>query len=574
VSASTQDGEPTVDGPPAAVTDPSADTTTTESPSSPPLDVDPEATLAESGPPGVDARETLLDVPKEALGRVRSQVAVAVTVPAQSEAPTQRPPDGKRSLFAGLLAEAKEAQPPRDEARGEDEAAGGRPPSRDELEARYSRASRPPDERAAQHTLGIEGRGRPKSVAPPARSSIAPPPRSSAPPPRGSVPPPSASGRYLGPYKVLGELGSGGMAVVHKAVQPSLDRLVAIKELRPEMSSDKQILARFEREATSLATLQHGNIVHIYDFVRDFDSAYIVMEYVEGIDLFDVLAEVDRLPADVAAVIALQLAHALEYAHYRGIIHRDVKPSNVLVSKIGEVKIMDFGIARDPGRADITQVGMALGTPAYMAPEQIRGDRIDFRADLFSFGICLYEMLTGEKPWADDGGQTVARRILVEDPVPVRRYLPDVPVALETIIGRCLHKSPDRRYSSTFELRRALEQFVAREVALDARQRVVVFLRNRRLISDGEASGAVEAKVLDDPQLRRLDLNLPPVSPERMLRRVFVACVIALAGVCIAGLVGAIIPYGRRLAEGPQPLAPAVAPIAPAGSGPPAPATP
>ena len=162
--------------------------------------------------------------------------------------------------------------------------------------------------------------------------------------------PSSSSELKLGAYRVIGELGSGGMAVIYKAVQTAVDRMVAIKELRPELISDKEVMARFEREATSMASLQHGNIVQIYDFVHDFDSAYIVMEYVEGIDLFDVLAHCQKVPLDVVAILGLKVASALEYAHYRGIIHRDIKPSNFLMSNVGEIKLLDFGIARDPGR--------------------------------------------------------------------------------------------------------------------------------------------------------------------------------------------------------------------------------
>jgi len=366
--------------------------------------------------------------------------------------------------------------------------------------------------------------------------------------PRSELPHPSpaedksvleSASRQLGAYRILGELGSGGMAVVYKAVQPALDRMVAIKELRHEYVSDRQIMARFEREATSLATLQHGNIVHIYDFIADGGGAYIVMEFVEGIDLFDLLHQTGRLAPDVAAVIAFQLAEGLAYAHYRGIIHRDVKPSNLLISKMGEVKIMDFGIARDPGRSDLTQVGMALGTPAYMAPEQIRGDKIDFRADIFAFGIVLYEMTTGKKPWGDDDGTAVARKILYEEFTPPTVYVPDLPVELVQIISTCLAKDPEKRFASAYHLRRALGDYLSRELAIDHRQRVVVFLRNRGIITEGEASSFVHGQVLYDGVLRRKDLGLRAVSSAELTRPLIFAhglAVLALFGLLAFGL--------------------------------------
>jgi eukaryotic-like serine/threonine-protein kinase len=364
---------------------------------------------------------------------------------------------------------------------------------------------------------------------------------------RPKKPQPAASdksaGRTLGAYRILGELGSGGMAIVYKALQPALDRLVAIKELRPEYVGDKQIIARFEREATSLGALQHGNIVHIYDFIRDVEGAYIVMEYVEGIDLFDLLHKVGRLPPEIAAIVALQLAEGLEYAHYHSIIHRDVKPSNLLVSKFGEVKIMDFGIARDPGRADLTQVGMSLGTPAYMSPEQIRGDKIDSRADLFAVGIVLYEMLTGKKPWGEDEGTSIARKVLYQDMRSPLEYVPDLPPALVRIMQLCLHKRPEDRYATTHQLRRELEAYVGEAVRIDPRQRLVVFLRNRGILSEGEASGFVTSSVLVDGVLRRRDLGLPSIPPESLLRPVAAANLAALIMIVAAAVIALLSPF-------------------------------
>ncbi len=365
----------------------------------------------------------------------------------------------------------------------------------------------------------------------------------------------SLEGPTLGSYRILSELGSGGMAVVYKAVQPALDRLVAIKELRAEFAHDAQIRARFEREATSLAAIQHGNIVHVYDYLEDDESAYIVMEYVDGTDLFDLLGETGALPPDVATVVGLQLAEALEYAHYRGIVHRDIKPSNVLISRTGEVKVMDFGIARDAERVDLTQVGMSLGTPAYMSPEQIAGDRIDFRADIFCFGIVFYEMLTGKKPWGEDeNGRTVTRRVLYEPPISPRVHNPQFLPELEAIIDRCLKKDPSDRFRSTHELRREIQKFVAREVSIDSRQRLVAFLKNRGVLSDGEASSLVDKSILQDPVYRRRDLGLASPPAVGLLRPIVYAGAAALLLVALAGVIGATTGFGERLPPTPPPV--------------------
>ena len=184
----------------------------------------------------------------------------------------------------------------------------------------------------------------------------------------------------IGNYRVLNEVGAGGMAVVYKAIQEPLGRLVAIKALKSSIAMDSQFAMRFEREAHFMASLQHENILHVVDFVKDGNSMYIVMEYVQGIDLYDLLELSPVLPAEEAAIIALQVARALDYAHFRGIIHRDIKPANIMLSKQGEVKLMDFGIARDDKLSDLTETGTGLGTPSYMSPEQILGDKLDFLA--------------------------------------------------------------------------------------------------------------------------------------------------------------------------------------------------
>ncbi|MBC7794086.1 MAG: serine/threonine protein kinase [Clostridia bacterium] len=306
----------------------------------------------------------------------------------------------------------------------------------------------------------------------------------------------TTEGKKIGPYNVLSEIGSGGMAVVYKAEQPSLDRLVAIKELRKELALDLSLVTRFEREAKSVASLTHQNIVHIYDFLTRANSMFIVMEFVEGIDVFELINRVGRLPPEIASIIALQAARALEYAHYRGVVHRDFKPSNLMVTKQGEVKLMDFGIARDLKYDDLTRAGTSIGTPAYMSPEQIMGERVDFRSDIFSFGIVLYQMLTGRKPFTEDDSKSVMQRILNEPYVRPRKLFPDIPWRLSRIVKKCLFKDPRKRFETTESLRRELESYVAQTVRINYAGRLVVFLRNRDLISEGEASTYVREEEL------------------------------------------------------------------------------
>ncbi|HVZ35870.1 MAG TPA: serine/threonine-protein kinase, partial [Polyangiaceae bacterium] len=231
----------------------------------------------------------------------------------------------------------------------------------------------------------------------------------------------------IGNCRILEEIGSGGMATIYRAVQEPLGRTVAIKALKPSIAVDSQFARRFEREAHFMASLQHENILHVYDFLKQDGSMFIVMEYVKGIDLFDLLEKRRMLPVDVAAIIALAVARALDYAHFRGIVHRDVKPANIIISRQGEVKLMDFGIARDDSQGDLTETGTGLGTPSYMSPEQILGDKLDFRSDQFSLGIVLYQMLTGKKPFVEDESHTVMQKIRLDRYVSPRRLNPLVP---------------------------------------------------------------------------------------------------------------------------------------------------
>jgi len=261
-------------------------------------------------------------------------------------------------------------------------------------------------------------------------------------------------------YQVLGEIGSGGMATVSKAIQRSLDRPVAIKELKKAYHADDQIVRRFERESRVAASLQHENIVHIYDYWKKPDYC-IVMEFVDGTDLAEILEKTGPLPVDVGVMIALQACSALDYAHMRGLIHRDIKPSNIMVKRNGEVKLMDFGIAHTRHLDALTVPGTLIGTPAYMSPEQILGQPLDARSDIFSFGIVLYEMLTGVKPFTDEETRAVTAKIIKEGFTAPRRVNSAIPCGVQRIIKKCLKKKPTRRYASMMDLEKKLGKRLA-----------------------------------------------------------------------------------------------------------------
>ncbi len=292
----------------------------------------------------------------------------------------------------------------------------------------------------------------------------------------------------IGNCRIVEEVASGGMAVVYRAVQDPLGRTVAIKALKSSAAAEEHVVTRFEREAKSLANLQHENIIHVYDFHRERGALFIVMEYVQGIDLYDLLEKCGRLPYDVAAIIGMQVGRALDYVHYRSIVHRDIKPANVMLSRSGGVKVMDFGIARDQSYGgDLTEAGTGIGTPAYMSPEQVLGDKLDARSDIFSLGVVLYQMVTGKKPFVEDEKRSAMHKIRLEKHISVRKLNPDIPRELERIIDRCLEKQPRDRWRSAQHMVLALERFLTRHVEMNHHARLVLFLRANGVITELEA---------------------------------------------------------------------------------------
>ncbi len=263
----------------------------------------------------------------------------------------------------------------------------------------------------------------------------------------------------IGRYKVLSLIGEGAMAEVYKAYDPRIDRTVALKILKRERCLDKEYVDRFLREAKAAGALSHPSIVTVYDVGQIEERPYIMMELLEGQTLETALTEQSRFPLPKIISITLQLAEALDYAHGRGVVHRDIKPSNIiLLPDRDRVKIADFGIARiaETEIAQRTQMGMVLGTPRYMSPEQVRGQQVDGRSDLFSVGVVLYQLLAGDLPFPGKTLTTLLMEIAEKDPVPLAKMAPDVPPGLQHVVNKLLAKMPARRFQSGAELARAL----------------------------------------------------------------------------------------------------------------------
>jgi serine/threonine protein kinase len=267
----------------------------------------------------------------------------------------------------------------------------------------------------------------------------------------------------LGRYELLEELGRGAMGVVYKARDPQIDRQVAVKVLATAPGLDpgeaQQHRERFQREARAAGRLTHPNIVTIHDVGEDQGRVFLVMEFVEGQTLDRILRTRRPLPLDEVLTIGEQVASALDYAHRHGIIHRDVKPANILLTREWVVKVTDFGIARITG-AETTQAGQTFGTPSYMSPEQVQGLTLDGRSDIFSMGTVLYEVLSGERAFPGETLSTIIYRIVHEDPIPLRRLNPTFPAALETCLQKALAKDPAARYALAIDVARDLRRAV------------------------------------------------------------------------------------------------------------------
>lgn len=260
-------------------------------------------------------------------------------------------------------------------------------------------------------------------------------------------------------YRLLEKIGEGGAAEVFRAIDVRLDRTVAIKLLRPQFVVDQQSRARFVNEAKAAAGLSHPNIVDVYDFGDAPEGGmFIAMQYVEGENLKDLLQQRGRLNPAEAISIAQQVCHALSAAHDRGVIHRDVKPQNILLDRAGSVKLTDFGVAKALSGPQLTQSGMTFGTAAYLSPEQATGQPVGPPSDLYALGCVMYEMLAGQPPFSGDNPAIVAYKQVWEQPRPLHDMVPEVPPSLEGVVMRLLNKDPNKRYPSAGTLAAELER--------------------------------------------------------------------------------------------------------------------
>jgi eukaryotic-like serine/threonine-protein kinase len=259
-------------------------------------------------------------------------------------------------------------------------------------------------------------------------------------------------------YELKQLIGSGGMADVYMATDTLLGRTVAVKILHPQYAKDQVFVARFRQEAQAAANLNQVNIVNVYDWGIEDSTYYLVMEYVEGRDLKDIILQGGQLLPERAVEIAMSICLALEAAHAQGIVHRDIKPQNVIVTYDNKIKVMDFGIARTTGGSAMTETGTIMGTAQYISPEQAQGRAADPRSDLYSLGVVLYEMLTGKVPFDGENPVAIAYKHVREDPLPPSMINPDISPELEAVVMKGLSKNPENRYQSSVEMYSDLER--------------------------------------------------------------------------------------------------------------------
>jgi serine/threonine protein kinase len=265
----------------------------------------------------------------------------------------------------------------------------------------------------------------------------------------------------LGRYEILGKLGEGAMGVVYRAGDKTLGRVVALKMLSADLGADDELHQRFRREAEAIGRLNHPNIVTVYDLGESDGHLYMAMELLEGDDLRALIERQVDIPVADRVRILGQICQGLGYAHSKGVVHRDVKPANIFVTSGGQVKLLDFGLARVATRETITRAGVILGTPDYMSPEQAKGKTLDHRTDIFSAGAVFYEFLTLQKPFKGKTLHSVLYQIISEEPEPALTLNPELPARLALVVHRMLRKDPDRRYPSLEEAGRDVQKIHA-----------------------------------------------------------------------------------------------------------------
>lgn len=308
-------------------------------------------------------------------------------------------------------------------------------------------------------------------------------------------------GSVVGNYKIIDKIGEGGMGAVFKGVDLMLEREVAIKMLRPELARQPNVVERFRTEAVTLAKLNHPNVATLHSFFRQGDDFFMVMEFVRGQTLADMIKAQGALQADRALELFCMALEGIDHAHQMGIIHRDIKPANMMLTEAGSIKVMDFGIARVLGTDRLTKAGHLIGTVEYMSPEQIRGEETDARSDIYSLGILLYEMLTGRVPFNSTSEYELMRCQIEEVPTPPRALAPQIPVAVEQAIMCALAKKPEARYQSASEFRTMLIQKTTGSITKVDTSPASYVTRESELVVSAPTSGQVikETRLASDP---------------------------------------------------------------------------
>ncbi|HJS58662.1 MAG TPA: protein kinase, partial [Vicinamibacteria bacterium] len=288
----------------------------------------------------------------------------------------------------------------------------------------------------------------------------------------------------LGKYKITGKIGKGAMGEVYRAHDPVLNREVAIKTISANLSADSELRKRFHREAQAAARLNHPNIITVFDYGEEQGIIYMAMELLEGADLKDLITQKLLTSIEDKLDVMEQVADGLAFAHAREIIHRDLKPGNIHVQPNGQVKILDFGLARLGRDTDMTRTGVVMGTPNYMAPEQVKGEKADTRADIFSTGAVFYELICNKKPFDADSAHAVLFQVVHQDPRSMREWAPDVPPILVQLVERAMHKDRGQRMTNGAELRDALR--LVRQALAGGRSQSATLETEATLVPAGE----------------------------------------------------------------------------------------
>jgi len=306
-------------------------------------------------------------------------------------------------------------------------------------------------------------------------------------------------------YDQIQKIAIGGMAEIYRGRQKNLDRAVAIKRIKPDLKSHRQIRQRFVREAKSSAVFIHQNLAHVYDFRKVENDLYIIMEYIDGFDLAEIIETAQKLPFDVATMIAVSVLRGLAHVHAHGMVHRDIKPDNIRLSVRGSVKIMDFGIAYDPGETQLTRPGILIGSPHYLAPEQIIGEKPTPSSDIFSFGVTYYEMLTGRRPFVESDDESVYVKIQKGKYISPEELNPEIPQFVVSLLQSCLQVKRSQRPQSALRVATSLEEYLSRYNTLDFAPRLRQFLMKSEMLPGNPSLIEIEEVTLigDEAPLKR-----------------------------------------------------------------------